>query len=137
MICGFLAFDAPARVRVRWQLLCAPVVGLCAALGVLSSAGAVLAVAAMAVVATSCGYLVAVSLRMTIAGLTFTLALLIAQGLFLDASEAARALALGALRRRWSRRRPPRSRGSSWDREREEFRFGPAFRERSRRCAPA
>ena len=44
LICGFIAFDAPARVRVRWQLLCAPLVGVCAALGVLSSTSTVLAV---------------------------------------------------------------------------------------------
>ena len=39
MICGFIAFDAPARVRARWQLMAAPAVGACAAIGVLSSAG--------------------------------------------------------------------------------------------------
>ena len=31
MICGFIAFDAPARVRVRWQLCCAPLIGMVAA----------------------------------------------------------------------------------------------------------
>jgi hypothetical protein len=128
MICGFLAFDAPARVRVRWQLLCAPMVGLCAMLGVLSSQSVVGAIVAMAAVASACGYLVAVSLRLAIGGLTFVLALLIAQGLLLDAGEWDRALAYGicggvvqALTAAiaWA----------VWDRDREPFRFGPAARE--------
>ena len=83
-------------MRVRWQLLCAPLVGVAAALGVLSSATAATAVVAMAVVAGLAGYLVAVSLRMAIAGLSCVLALLIAQGLFLDPGDAWRALAFGA-----------------------------------------
>lgn len=95
LICGFLAFDAPARVRVRWQLLCAPVVGVCAALGVLSSQSTVLAVAAMAVVAAIGAFCIAVSLRLAIAGLTCTLALVISQGLLLGVDEADRALVLG------------------------------------------
>ena len=95
LICGFIAFDAPARVRVRWQLLAAPFIGVCAALGVLSSTTVVLAVAIMAVVAAIGGYLVAVSLRMAIAGLSCVLALLIAQGLFLEAADAWRALLYG------------------------------------------
>jgi Fusaric acid resistance protein-like len=95
MICGFIAFDAPARVRVRWQLCCAPLVGAAAALGVLSSATAATAVAAMLLVAGVCGYLVAVSLRLAIAGLTWTLALVISQGLFLDPADAPQALLYG------------------------------------------
>ena len=95
LICGFIAFDAPARVRLRWQLLCAPLVGVCAALGVLSSTSTVLAVATMAVIAAIGGYCIAVSLRLAIAGLTCTLALLISQGLFLGVEEADRALVLG------------------------------------------
>ena len=128
MICGFMAFDAPARVRVRWQLVCAPIVGVCAMVGVLSSQTGVTAVIAMGVVAAICGYLVAVSLRLAIGGLTFTLALLIAQGLFLGADDWDRALAYGtaggliqALTAAvaWA----------FWDREREPFRFAPAARE--------
>ncbi len=128
LICGFMAFDAPARVRVRWQLLCAPAVGICAALGVLSSQSTVAAVVTMAALAGVCGYLVAVSLRLAIAGLTFVLALLIAQGLLLEAGEWDLALALGACGAllqavtaaiAWL----------FWDREREPFRFGPAVRE--------
>ncbi|MDX6582120.1 MAG: hypothetical protein QOI10_1304 [Solirubrobacterales bacterium] len=127
LICGFIAFDAPARVRVRWQLCCAPVVGICAALGVLSSASALLAVAAMAVVATVCGYFVAVSMRLMIAGLTFVLALLIAQGLFLDTSEADRALALGTCGGLMQVATAAIA-WLFWDRESEPFRFGPAVR---------
>jgi hypothetical protein len=128
MICGFVAFDAPARVRVRWQLLCAPGVGLCAMLGVLSSQTVFTAVVAMALVAAVCGYLVAVSLRLAIAGLTLVLALLISQGLQLGADEWARALAYGTVGGlvqaltaavAWL----------LWDREGEPFSFGPAMRE--------
>jgi hypothetical protein len=49
----------------------------------------------MAVVATVCGYLFAVSLRMAIAGLTVTLALLITQGLYLPTADAGEALLIG------------------------------------------
>jgi uncharacterized membrane protein YccC len=128
MICGFLAFDAPARVRVRWQLLCAPIIGLCAMLGVLSSQTVVGAVVAMAVVAGICGYLVAVSMRLAIGGLTFVLTLLIAQGLFLGADDWDLALAYGTAgglvqaltaTLAWA----------LWDRGREPFRFAAAARE--------
>jgi hypothetical protein len=95
LIAGFLAFDAPARVRARWQLLGAPIIGICAGLGVLSSQSAALAVAAMALVAAPAGYCVAVSLRLAVAGMSFVLALLIAQGLYLPADEALEAVALG------------------------------------------
>jgi uncharacterized membrane protein YccC len=128
MICGFVAFDAPARVRVRWQLLCAPIVGICAAVGVLSSQNVVAAVAMMAVVAAACGYLVSVSLRLAIAGLTFTLALLIAQGLLLDSNEVDRALLLGTCGGLLQALTAAIA-WLLWDREREPFRFGPAIRE--------
>ena len=95
LLAGFLAFDAPARVRARWQLLGAPLIGICAGLGVLSSQSAVLAVLTMAVVALLGGYCVAVSLRLAIAGMNFVLALLIAQGLYLPADETLEAVALG------------------------------------------
>jgi uncharacterized membrane protein YccC len=125
LICGFLAFDAPARVRVRWQLCCAPLVGILAALGVLTSQTVPTAILGMAVVATLGAYLVAVSLRMTIAGLTVILAFLIAQGLWLEPDQALEALALGTAggvaQAAWA--------AVVWavaDREREPFRFGPA-----------
>ena len=95
LISGFVAFDAPARVRVRWHLLTAPFVGLAAALGVLTSQSTGLTIAAMAVVATVCGYLFAVSLRLAIGGLTVTLALLITQGLYLPTADAGDALLIG------------------------------------------
>ena len=95
MICGFIAFDAPARVRVRWQLCCAPLVGIVAALGVLTSQTVATAILGMAVVATLGGYAVAISLRMAIAGLSVVLAFLIAQGLWLEPHEAWKALAIG------------------------------------------
>jgi hypothetical protein len=95
MICGFIAFDAPARVRARWQLCCAPVVGLVAALGVLTSQTVPTAILGMAVVATIGGYAVAVSLRMAIAGLSVVLAFLIAQGLWLETHQAWQALVIG------------------------------------------
>jgi hypothetical protein len=95
LIAGFLAFDAPARVRVRWQLLSAPAVGICAGLGVLSSQATVPAVLAMAALAAAAGYCVAVSVRLAIAGLTCVLALLLAQGFYLPADETVRATVIG------------------------------------------
>lgn len=95
LISGFLAFDAPARVRMRWQLLCAPLVGICAALGVLSSQSTALAILTMAIVAGLGAFCIAVSLRLAIAGLTCTLAVVISQGLLLGVYEADRALVLG------------------------------------------
>ena len=95
MICGFIAFDGPARVRVRWQLWCAPLVGIVAALGVLTSQTVPTAILGMAVVATFGGYAVAVSLRMAIAGLSLVLAFLIAQGLWLEPHQAWEALVIG------------------------------------------
>ena len=95
MICGFVAFDAPARVRVRWHILNAPFVGLAAGLGVLTSPSVVLAVAAMALIAGIAGYLVAVSMRMAIGALTAVLALLITQGLFIPVDHTLEVAAYG------------------------------------------
>jgi uncharacterized membrane protein YccC len=125
--CGFLAFDAPARVRVRWQLLCAPIVGVMAALGVLTSQTVPTAVVGMGVVATAGGYLVAVSMRMAIAGLTFVLTFLVAQGLFVDIDQTWEALAIGTCgglaQAGWAA-----VAWALWDREREErFELGPAW----------
>jgi hypothetical protein len=97
LIAGFIAFDAPARVRVVWQLVCAPVLGLVAALGVLSTDPALLAVAGMTVCGIAGGYLVAGSSRLAIAGLTMVLAFLLAQGFRLDPGDALRAGAAGTL----------------------------------------
>jgi hypothetical protein len=95
LVCGFIAFDAPARVRARWQLLCAPVVGILAALGVLTSQTVPTAIVGMGVVAALGGYVIAVSPRMGIAGLSVVLVFLIAQGLWLEPHQAWEALAIG------------------------------------------
>ena len=94
LIAGFVAFDAPARVRVRWQLLTAPLIGACAAIGVLSSQTTVTAVVALAAVGALAGLCFAVSIRLMIAGLTCTLALLIAQGFSLEPGDAGMAFVL-------------------------------------------
>jgi hypothetical protein len=80
---------------VRWQLCCAPLIGIVAALGVLTSQTVATAILGMAVVATLGGYAVAVSLRMAIAGLSVVLAFLIAQGLWLEPHQAWEALVIG------------------------------------------
>ena len=70
----------------------APALGLAAALGALTGSSALLAVVAMALLGGAAGYCFAVSLRFSLAGLTVALALLIAQGLPLTASDALPAL---------------------------------------------
>ncbi len=95
LVCGFIAFDAPARVRVRWQLFCAPIVGILSALGVLTSQTVLTAILGMGIVATLGGYAVAVSMRMAVAGLSMLLAFLLAQGLWLEPGQAWEALAIG------------------------------------------
>jgi Fusaric acid resistance protein-like len=126
MFCGFLAFDAPARVRVRWQLLCAPAVGVAAALGVLTSQTVPTAIVGMGVVGAIGGYLVAVSPRMAIAGLTTVLTFLVAQGLFVGADKAPAALAIGICGG-LAQAACAAVAWAFWDREREEpFELGPA-----------
>ena len=58
---GFLAFDAPAIIRARWQLLVAPLIGISAVLGVFSGTSTVFAVLALGVVGGIAAYGVAVS----------------------------------------------------------------------------
>ncbi len=94
LLVGFVAFEAPARIRFVWQLLTAPLLGIAAALGVLTTEPAALAVAAMLLLATLGGFCVAVSMRLAIAAMTVVLALLIAQGQFLPTSDALPALLL-------------------------------------------
>jgi hypothetical protein len=67
-------------------------IGIAAALGVLTGSSAVFAVVTMALVGAAAGYCFAVSLRLSIAGLSVALSLLIAQGLPLQASDALPAL---------------------------------------------
>jgi hypothetical protein len=95
MLAGFLAFDAPARTRVVWQLLCAPAIGAAGALGALTGDHGVLAALTMAGFASLAGMSVAVSRRLAIAGLTCVLALLLGQGLALSPAQAPDALLLG------------------------------------------
>jgi hypothetical protein len=93
LLAGFVALDAPARVRAAWQTV-APLVGIAAALGVLTGSSPVLAIPAIAVVGAAAGYCFSVSLRLSIAGLSIALSMVIAQGLPLDASDALGALLL-------------------------------------------
>ena len=47
LLAGFPGLDAPAATRAAWQAATAPAIGVCAALGVLSSQSAVFAVVLM------------------------------------------------------------------------------------------
>lgn len=94
LLAGFPGLDAPARTRVAWQAATAPLIGLAAALGVLTGGNAFLAVAAMALVGAAAGYCFAVSLRFSIAGLSVALSLLISQDLPLDLGDVGPALLL-------------------------------------------
>src|SRR6478672_10952811 len=100
LLAGFPGMDAPARSRAAWQAVAAPLVGIAAALGILSSQSAPLAVLAMGLIGAVAGYCFSVSLRLAILGLSVSLALMVAQGLFLPAEDAAPALlyaTIGAL----------------------------------------
>lgn len=97
---GFPGMDAPARPRAGWQAASAPLIGIAAALGILSSQSGPTAVLALGLLGLLAGYCFCVSLRLAIVGLTVALAMLIAQGLFLPAGNALPALlyaTLGAL----------------------------------------
>jgi Fusaric acid resistance protein-like len=94
---GFPGLDAPARIRAAWQAAVTPFVGLAAALGVLTGGSAPLAVAAMALVGAAAGYCFAVSLRLSIAGLSVALALLVSQGLGVPVAHTPDAFLFAAL----------------------------------------
>jgi hypothetical protein len=94
-VCGCAGMDAPARTRAAWQLATAPLVGIAATIGVLSSQVGVLAVLALGLVGVLAGYCFAVSLRLAIGGLMVVLAMLIAQGLVLPFDDAGTVLWLG------------------------------------------
>jgi hypothetical protein len=120
LLVGFVAFDAPARIRFLWQLLTAPLLGIGAALGVLTTEPAALAVAAMFLVGGLGGFCVAVSMRLAIAAMTVVLALLIAQGQFIPVGDAFPALLLvtaGGL----AQSLVALAAWSLWDRETEPF----------------
>jgi hypothetical protein len=97
LVNGFPGMDAPARARAGWQGASAPLIGIAAALGILSSQTGPAAVLALGLLGLFAGYCFCVSLRLAIVGLSVTLAMLIAQGLFLPASDAAPALLYGTL----------------------------------------
>jgi hypothetical protein len=97
LVNGFPGMDAPARPRAGWQAASAPLIGTAAALGILSSQAGPTAVLALGLMGLLAGYAFCVSLRLAIVGLSVTLAMLIAQGLFLPASDAGAALLYGTL----------------------------------------
>ena len=92
---GFVAFDSPSgRTRAVWQVATAPFIAFAGALGALTSSLPVLAVVTMMVVASLAGLTFAISLRAYIAGASTVLALLIAQGLTPEVSDALEVFAL-------------------------------------------
>jgi uncharacterized membrane protein YccC len=97
LVNGFPGMDAPARPRAGWQAASAPLIGIAAALGILSSQTGPTAVLALGLMGLLAGYAFCVSLRLAIVGLSVTLAMLIAQGLFLPAGDAGPALLYGTL----------------------------------------
>src|SRR5262245_28686648 len=72
-ICGFAGMDAPAGPRAAWQAVAAVLIGICAAIGVLSSQHAITAVLAMGLLGAIAGYGFSVSLRFAFVGLTAVL----------------------------------------------------------------
>jgi hypothetical protein len=97
MFAGFAGLDAPAGPRAAWQAAAAPLIGAMAALGILTSQSAPLAVLTMALVGACAGYCFSYSLRLAIYGLVGALTLLVAQGLFLEVDEALPALLWGTV----------------------------------------
>jgi hypothetical protein len=100
LFAGFVGMDAGALPRAGWQLAVTPAIASAAALGILSSQSAPLAVLAMGLFGALAGYFFAYSLRLAIYGLSVTLALMIAQGFFLPVDETLPALgwvAIGGL----------------------------------------
>ena len=97
MFAGFAGLDAPAGPRAAWQAAAAPLIGLMAALGILTSQTAPLAVASMALVGAAAGYCFSYSLRLAIYGLVAALTLLVSQGLFLAVNDALPALIWGTV----------------------------------------
>ena len=97
LLAGFPGLDAPARTRAAWQGAVAPLIGAAAALGALTGSSLLLAVATLGIIGVGAGYCFAVSLRLSIAGISVALSLLIAQGLSLSPSDATRALIFATL----------------------------------------
>lgn len=97
LVNGFPGMDAPARARAGWQAASAPLIGIAAAIGIISSQTGPTAVLALGLMGLLAGYCFCVSLRLAVVGLSVTLAMLIAQGLFLPAGDAWPALLYGTL----------------------------------------
>ncbi len=97
LLAGFPGLDAPAGPRAAWQAAAAPLIGIAAALGILTTGSAPLAVLALGLLGAAAGYCFSVSLRLAIFGLSVALALMVAQGLFLPTSDAAPALLYATL----------------------------------------
>ena len=97
LVCGFIALDAPAKARVAWQAAAAPLIGIAAALGVLTSQFAPAAVVAMGLMAAAAGYCFADTLRLAFVGFTASVALMISQGLFLPVEDTLPALFYGTV----------------------------------------
>jgi Fusaric acid resistance protein-like len=97
MFAAFAGLDAPAGPRAVWQAAATPLIGVMAAIGILTSQSAPLAVAAMALVGACAGYCFSYSLRLAIYGLIGALTLLVSQGLFLETSDALPGLLWGAV----------------------------------------
>jgi hypothetical protein len=95
LVCGFTAMDAPAGPRALWQTGAAPLVGIAAALGVLSSQFAPAAALAMGLIAAAAGYCFADTLRLAFVGFSCAVALMISQGLFLPVHDTVPALLYG------------------------------------------
>jgi hypothetical protein len=95
LICGFTGMDAPAGPRALWQAGSAPLVGIAAALGVLSSQFAPAAVLAMGLMAAVAAYCFADTLRLAFVGFSCSVALMISQGLFLPVHDTLPALFYG------------------------------------------
>jgi hypothetical protein len=89
--------DAPAGPRALWQAGAAPLVGIAAALGVLSSQFAPAAVVAMGLMAAASAYCFADTLRLAFVGFSCSVALMLAQGLFLPVHDTLPALLYGTV----------------------------------------
>jgi hypothetical protein len=95
---GFVAFDsASGRTRAIWQVATAPFIAVAGALGALTSGLPALAVVTMIVLASLAGMTFAISLRAYIAGASTVLALLIAQGVTPEVSDALEVFALAGV----------------------------------------
>jgi hypothetical protein len=97
LVTGFTAMDAPAGPRALWQAGAAPLVGIAAALGVLSSQFAPAAVVAMGLMAAASAYCFADTLRLAFVGFSCSVALMLAQGLFLPVHDTLPALLYGTV----------------------------------------